>query len=362
VKVEILCSSRELFGADRSALRLADTLRCIGLTPHLVVPADRPELGLSGGADERGIRYEEERIAIASSSGIEAPFAVLPVRYAAKADLTIFNSTAVLGSVRGARSKIVVVREWLSPRSLRHRLLAARHRAGADAVVGVSSGVIGQWRQCVRGPAAQYVIHNWLDRSVLDETASAAQSGERGGILCIGRFNQWKGQDALADAYERAFINRDDRPDLKFVGAQLGTEFDARAEAISKRGVHFGWDVLPFSSDPSAYFSSAALVVVPSLRPEPFGTVVLEAIAHGCRVIAFDGGGPSDMAKDFPGVVELVQRGKGPLADALTAWWDAGGKPLSAEESSDAHQTLESQYSPEAGAASWQVVIDTLTS
>jgi glycosyltransferase involved in cell wall biosynthesis len=362
VKVEILCSSRELFGADRSALRLADALGAIGLRPHLVVPADRPELGLAAGADERGIRYEEERIAIASSAGIQTPSAVLPVRRAARADLTIFNSTAVLGSVRAVASKIVVVREWLDPRSLRHRLLAARHRVGADAVIGVSAGVIGQWRQCVRGPASQYVVHNWLDRAVLDRTAAARQEGDRAGILCIGRFNQWKGQDALADAYEQAFLGRVDRPSLRFVGAQPGTDFDARAEAIASRGAQLGWEVLPFTSDPSAYFSSAAVVVVPSLQPEPFGTVVLEAIAHGCRVIAFDGGGPTDMAKDFPGVVSLAHRGGAGLADALTEWWDEGGRALSSEESSSARETLESRYSPEAGAASWQAVIDPLIS
>jgi glycosyltransferase involved in cell wall biosynthesis len=362
VNVEILCSSRELFGADRSALRLADVLRRIGLSPHLVVPADRPELGLAAGARERGIPYDEARIAIASSRGIESPLALLPSRRAARADLTIFNSTAVLGSMRAVARKIVVVREWLDPRSLRHRLLVARHRVGADAVVGVSAGVVGQWRRCIRGPAAQYVVHNWLDRAVLDETEKVPPRSERAGILCIGRFNQWKGQDALAAAYEQAFLGRRDRPALRFVGAQPGTEFDARAEAIAKRGADLGWEVLPFASDPSAFFASAALVVVPSLQPEPFGTVVLEAIAHGCRVVAFDGGGPSDMVQDFPGVVELVRRGGTGLAVALAAWWDRGGSALSAQEASEARHTLESRYSPEAGAASWQAVTNTLIS
>ena len=281
----------------------------VGLKPCLVVPVDRPELGLSAGAAERGIRYEEERIAIASSAGIESPFALLSRSRATPGGLTIFNSTAVIGFTRCVGQKIVVVREWLDPGSPRHRLLAARHRMRANAVVGVSAGVVGQWRRCVRGPAAQYVIHNWLDRSVLDQTADMPGGGPRNGILCIGRFNRWKGQGELADAYVQAFPGRENRPNLKFVGSQPGTEFDARAEALAARGAQAGWEVLPFASDPSVYFASAALVVVPSLQPEPFGTVVLEAVSHGCRVIAFDGGGPSDMAKDFPGVVELVPRG-----------------------------------------------------
>jgi hypothetical protein len=360
VNIEILCSSRELFGADRSALRLAEALRSIGLSPTLMLPSNRPELGLSGEADKRGIPTQEEPIAIASSRGVEAPLAMLPARrQRSRADMTIFNTTAVLGSARRAAKKVVVVREWLEPRSPRHRVLVARHRIGANAIVGVSSGVIAQWHECGGHPTRGYVVHNWLDRTVLNQTADAASS-TRAGILCIGRFNRWKGQDALADAYEQAFCANANRPALRFVGSQSGTEFGARAVALAERGKHLGWEVLPFTFDPSDHFRSAALVVVPSLQPEPFGTVILEAVAHGCRVIAFDGGGPSDMAKDFPGVVEPVARDGSGLTRALTAWWETGGAALSAGESLQARRTLESHYSPEAGATSWRTIVDAL--
>ncbi len=277
-------------------------------------------------------------------------------------DLTIFNTTAVLGSARQIARKVVIVREWLRPSSPRHRVLAARHRLGADAMVGVSTGVVDQWRRCVRGPARRFVVHNWLDRSVLASTASETAGRERRGILCIGRFNRWKGQDALADAYEEAFSARSARPALRFVGAQPGTEFDARAEALRARGGGQGWEILPFTSDPTDYFRSAALVVVPSLQPEPFGTVVLEAIAHGCRVVAFDGGGPSDMAKSFPGILGLVPRSRSHLAAALASWWDDGGTALSEAESKQSRGALESHYSPEAGARSWHTIIHSLAS
>jgi glycosyltransferase involved in cell wall biosynthesis len=362
MNVDILCSSRELFGADRSALRLAEALRILGLSPTLVLPANRPELGLSEEAAKRGLSAREEPIAIASSHGIETPLAVAAIRRRkGSADLTIFNSTAVLGSPRPVLKKVVVVREWLEPKSLRHRLLVAKHRFGADAVVGVSSEVVDQWRKNTRGPARQYVVHNWLDRAMLKKTADEA-GGERAGVLCIGRFNRWKGQDVLADAYEQAFSARAERPVLRFVGSQPGTNFEARSAALAERGRHLGWEVLPFTSDPSDHFWSTALVVVPSLQPEPFGTVILEAIGHGCRVIAFDGGGPSDLAKSFPGIVELAPRDRSALAAALAGWWDRGGAALSVEESSQARRTLESHYSPEAGAASWQTVLDGLVS
>jgi len=99
---------------------------------------------------------------------------------------------------------------------------------------------------------------------------------------------------------------------------------------------------------------------VPSLQPEPFGTVILEAIGHGCRVIAFEGGGPSDLATRFPGIVELAPRSSSGLSKALSGWWDSGGSALSPAEYSQARQTLESCYSPKAGAASWETVLDAI--
>jgi glycosyltransferase involved in cell wall biosynthesis len=361
VNVEILCSSRELFGADRSALRLSEALISIGLSPTLVVPSHRPELGLTSEAARRAVATREERIAIASSSGIEAPLGLIPTRRTrGTADLTIFNTSAVLGSSLRADRKVVVIREWLDPRSPRHRGLAFRHRIGADAVVGVSTGVIHQWRSCVAGPPRQYVIPNWLDREILEKSSAPTAGAVPAGILCIGRFNRWKGQDALASAYEQAFASSSTRPRLRFVGSQPGTEFDARSRALAMRGNHLGWEVLPFTSDPSEYFRSSALVVVPSLQPEPFGTIILEAIAYGCRVIAFDGGGPTDMAQNFPGIVKLTPRDGPGLANALAEWWARGGPALSADETVAARKTLESHYSPEAGAASWKLALDAL--
>jgi glycosyltransferase involved in cell wall biosynthesis len=362
VNAEIICSSRELFGADRCALRLAELLDHLGIDVHLTVPADRPELGLAAEAARRGIAYQERSIAIASSGGIEAPLAALPRRHSYEADLTIFNSTAVVGSLARVEKKVVIVREWLDPHSIRHRLLVGRHRIGADAVVGISSDVISQWRACMRGPRHQFLVSDWLERDFLDgvrvSTRDAEADGDRKGILCIGRFNSWKGQEVLADAYELAFASAHARPPLKFVGAQPGTMFADRAEALKSRGEIWGWEVLPFTADPAEHFKRAALVVVPSLKPEPFGMVILEALAYGCRVLAFEGGGPSDLAGFFPGAVQAIARSTQNLAEALAAWAGEGRADLSATQRADVWRGLDLHYSPEARTEAWQTIIE----
>ena len=51
---------------------------------------------------------------------------------------------------------------------------------------------------------------------------------------------------------------------------------------------------LPFLDDLPAAYMLADVVVVPSLKPEPFGRVLIEAQAMGRPVVAFDHGGASE--------------------------------------------------------------------
>lgn len=361
MNAEILCSSRELFGADRSALRLAGVLADIGVDATLVVPEQRPNLGLDDEARQRGIAVDVRPVAIASSRGVEAPRALVARRRVAP-DLTIHNTTAVLGAGRRGGAKVMMVREWLEPSSPRHRGLVALHRLGLSAVIGISGDVLTQWRGCVRGPRVQELVPNWLE----DEKVPAAPTVDqapREGILFLGRFNDWKGQDVLADAYEQAFPGQsaEERPSLTFVGAQPGTVFADAAERLEARGREGLWTVLPFAEDPTPHLERAALLVVPSLHPEPFGMVILEALARGCRVLAFPGGGASDLAGPFGAALTIVPRTTADLAAALRRWADDGATSQQAATWSDTLATLRAEYSPAAARKRWGQVLQALS-
>ena len=223
-----------------------------------------------------------------------------------------------------------MVREWLEPERRAHRALAALHGRRVDLVVAVSDGVRRQWHQVTRAATPVVVIPNWLESPMDASSAHFTPLESREGILCIGRFNAWKGQEALASEYEAAFGGGGDRPSLTFVGEQRGTPFEARARVLRERGSNGMWNVQPFAADPSPYGGAAALLVVPSLHPEPFGMVILEALASGCRVLAYEGGGPDDLAR----VVSPLRPDRSPppwrLADALREWWADGGPAQSA--------------------------------
>jgi glycosyltransferase involved in cell wall biosynthesis len=339
-------------------MRLAGVLADVGLDVTLVVPEQRPDLGLDDEARRRGIAVDVRPVAIASSRGVEAPRALMQRRRSAP-DLTIHNTTAVLGAGRGSGRKVMMVREWLEPSSPKHRGVVALHRLGLSAVVGISGDVLTQWQACVRGPRVKVVVPNWLEDDKVP-VAPTVDPASREGILFLGRFNDWKGQDVLADAYEQAFVadGATTRPSLTFVGAQPGTVFADAAERLEARGRgDGGWTVLPFTDDPTPHLERAALLVVPSLHPEPFGMVILEALARGCRVLVFPGGGASDLAGPFGAALTVVPRTTGDLAAALRQWARDGATAQSAAGWATTLQLLREGWSPAAARTRWSELL-----
>lgn len=122
-------------------------------------------------------------------------------------------------------------------------------------------------------------------------------------IGAAARMDVWKGFEDFIDA---AAIVHASRPDARFViagGAIEGLaeyerELKARAQARGLEGVlHFaGWrygpDLMP------AFHQGIDVLVLPSREPEPFGLVVLEAMASGKPVIATAQGGPIEIVRD----------------------------------------------------------------
>jgi glycosyltransferase involved in cell wall biosynthesis len=126
---------------------------------------------------------------------------------------------------------------------------------------------------------------------------------------------------------------------------------------MQARGEAGLWTVLPFARDPLPVLKQASVVVVPSLRPEPFGLVILEALACGCHVIASRGGGPDDLAAEFPQAITLTDRSTEDLGSALLKWWQAGAGPQDEVSQRATRTTLDSKFSPDAALQRWQSVL-----
>ena len=145
-------------------------------------------------------------------------------------------------------------------------------------------------------------------------------------VGAAGRIDSWKGFDVLLDAFERALATR---PDLQLVVA--GGPVNGKAELFeqlrTRAGALPGAHWLGARSDVPDLLADLDLFVLPSTEPEPYGLVVVEALASGAPVVVTDAGGPREIAAGATaGSARLVPPGDaGALAGAiLSAVADAG--------------------------------------
>jgi glycosyltransferase involved in cell wall biosynthesis len=114
-----------------------------------------------------------------------------------------------------------------------------------------------------------------------------------GVILFVGRVLQCKGVGHLIKAFTRlkagcTLIIAGDGPYVE------KAQRVSRALRVSDRVKFVGW---LHNTALSEYYNAAEFVVVPSIWPEPFGIVGIEAMAHAKAVIAYDVGGIPDWLK-----------------------------------------------------------------
>jgi len=199
------------------------------------------------------------------------------------------------------------------------RVERALCRHFATRVIAVSYAVAAQL-----DPANVVVLDEYLDA---DEFSPAHAGAFRARvdlpddapvIGAVARLDPLKGLDGLLDAYA---IARDARPDLQVVivgNPVLGQ--DAYAEHLRARvGATIGAQLLESRTDVPDVVADLDVLALPSVEPESYGLVLVEALASGTPVVATDHGGPPEIvARATPGSGRVVPPGDVPaLAAAL---------------------------------------------
>ncbi len=145
------------------------------------------------------------------------------------------------------------------------------------------------------------VVHRGVDTDIFDPSAvsqvriinfanTVALPEAVSVIMMPARSSSWKGHhillDALAKLKDLDFV-------CLFVGASDGKPGFVRdiAEYALARGLEGRFRLTPFVDDMPAALMVADVVVMPSITPEPFGRVALEAQAMGRPIVAFAHGG-----------------------------------------------------------------------
>lgn len=119
-------------------------------------------------------------------------------------------------------------------------------------------------------------------------------------IALIGRINNWKGHSILLDAFE-ALSKHYSNIKLVFIGSappnqeHLITDLNCK---IANHKISEKVTIIPFQEKISDFWQSIDIGVVPSIEPEPFGLVAVEAMLAKKPVVASNHGGLSEIVVD----------------------------------------------------------------
>lgn len=122
-------------------------------------------------------------------------------------------------------------------------------------------------------------------------------------ILMPGRLSRWKGQETFLRVMQRLIEQDPDAHGVILGGAETNkqhyrTELENSALAM---GLAPHVTLVGRRDDIVQFYRLAEVVCHLSSKPEPFGRVITEALATGCKVVAFDRGGAREsLAPCFP--------------------------------------------------------------
>ena len=114
----------------------------------------------------------------------------------------------------------------------------------------------------------------------------------------VGRLSPWKGQHVFLDAVATAFPRQ--AVQARLIGSAMFGEDDYEAglrDQINRLSLEETVELRGFRADVWAELAELDLAVHCSTLPEPFGQVVLEAMAAGVPIIASDEGGPAEIIR-----------------------------------------------------------------
>jgi glycosyltransferase involved in cell wall biosynthesis len=344
-KILFLHASDEMYGSDKVMLWLLERIDRGLLSPTVILPKDVPPNGpLSAALRERGIPVIHMHLAVLRrrySKPIPFALYLLKIAYstlriagiivARRFDVVQTNTAAVLPGAFAAKltarphiwhvhetivqpRRVAALIAWLLPR-FSYRVIAV-----SQAVKANLSGLEPKnLEKCA-------VIYNGLDPSGFGDTSSresirSAWGVGPGEILVgmLGRISVPKGQIFLIEAARKAAA---ENPRLRFVlvgGPIPGNENQledllarVRSYGLSDRIRFEG-----FRPDIGPVLSAFDIFVLPSVWPDSFPTVVLEAMAARKPVIATGTGGSVEMIDEGKTGYIVSHLDPGPMATRI---------------------------------------------
>ena len=164
-------------------------------------------------------------------------------------------------------------------------------------------------------------------------------------IAMVGRVAPWKGQHLFIEAFAQAFP--DPGPTATIIGGPLFGEDeyeDQLRQLIENLGLKGRVVLTGHVHDVAEMLRTCDIAVNASISPEPFGLVVVEAMAAGLAVIAANAGGPAEVITHDRDGLLFVPGSSAALATALRR---LGADPALRHRLGDAARTRAAEFSPD---------------
>jgi glycosyltransferase involved in cell wall biosynthesis len=314
--------NNEIGGSDIALLRLISALDRTRYTPVVALPGEGPlsELLMEAGAELRFVPMRQLRTTPSPSYQARYLAGFVPtvarLRRTIREDRIAFVHTNSLYSLYGAwAAKLTGLKHVWHVREIPPAVPVAR-AAYARMVSGLSEIVVAVSRACVSGLFGSAPLHKVM---VLDEGLDLSRwHGDVSGarvradlglpadapvVGFIARLDPWKGLDVFLRMARIVTLSAPDTRFLVIGDAPPGFERhreEMRALAdrlgLGARVQFVGWRYR-FDAIPEVMAALTLLCHTP-IQPEPFGLVVIEAMAVGCPVVAPQAGGPAEIIAD----------------------------------------------------------------
>ncbi len=321
-KILYVHPSNELYGADRSLLRLIKTLDRNRFDPIVAVANDIPYEGLlAHELSKENVPVYNFKLGVLRRRYLN-PLGIMKFSYHTlqtavqlatfcrhhQVSLIHSNSSAVIsGGLAATLAKIPHiwhVREIIQQPRLLNNFIANNISLFATHAIAVSNPV--KDNLLLAQPKLKnkiHIIHNGIDVDKFSNIPASTRQATRTSwnitdneivIGMVGRVSSWKGQTFLLEAMK---IIAPKHPDarLVFVGGHIpGEEWRLHElhQKVHEMGLTHQVHIQPFSSAIPAILAGFDIFVLPSIKPDPFPTVVLEAMAAGKAIVATAHGGP----------------------------------------------------------------------
>src|SRR6266487_2334054 len=175
----------------------------------------------------------------------------------------------------------------------------------AARTIACSQFVADGFREAWRSRRVVRVVLNGLIAPPLtpspDQLRAALRIPEGATLVVLaGRLQRWKGVHVFIEAAAQVARRRPEAHFLVVGGTLFGLEkrYDHELRArVASLGLDRTVTFAGHRSDVDRFFAAADVVVHASIEPEPFGMVLVEAMAWGKPVIASDSGGPREIVR-----------------------------------------------------------------